>query len=480
MYRSATYQFLSAFILIFTSLIFSSQIFAADLTWSETRPLGNVNHAWNKSALSTNGQVILVVGASGQVVLSKDRGSTWTVQDPLGDFLNYGEIFDNTWQCAAVSGDGQKLLTVAYGLRVVLSTNGGTTWTDAQPTGNVDANWNGCAMSKDGQTMIAGQHTGRLYLSTNGGISWSEVRPSGNINLQWRSFAISSDGQIIIAATYGQRIYRSTNQGSSWTEIQPAGNTDGGWNVLSMSDNGQTIIAGLDGGRVYLSTDGSASWHELQLLGDIDNDWRTSAVSGDGQKILLGTSVSTSVYGRLFYSTNRGTSFDELQLAGNTDNNWYAAGISGDGYTLISGINSGRLYLGLYPLPVTSPVSSGNTSSIVMPLASTCGDEKPSQSPQLFQINTTEDRATLYFSPIGNTNEYVVSFSTQPYAEDYGASMMLSPEGVQNYTIFMLKPNTKYYFKVRGQHGCMPGDWSNILAAKTSSSSLQKKFFLFN
>ena len=49
-------------------------------------------------------------------------------------------------------------------------------------------------------------------------------------------------------------------------------------------------------------------------------------------------------------------------------------------------------------------------------------------------------------------------------------------EGVQNETINLLKSNTTYYFKVRGQIGCMPGDWSNIMKVETNNYTYYKNF----
>ena len=131
--------------------------------------------------------------------------------------------------------------------------------------------------------------------------------------------------------------------------------------------------------------------------------------------------------------------------------------------------------------PTPAPSSGGSnssSSSTSNPKAPTCSDESPSK-PELFQVNANAATATIYFTPLSNTNEYFVSFSTQPDAEKFGAQVSLDREGVQNYTVFMLSPNTTYYFKVRGQKGCMPGEWSNTLSARTSSNSFWRKFFLF-
>ena len=86
----------------------------------------------------------------------------------------------------------------------------------------------------------------------------------------------------------------------------------------------------------------------------------------------------------------------------------------------------------------------------------------------LFQINALGSKVTLYFAPLPNTNTYFISFATSPNAEEHGAQATLAREGVQNFTISHLKPNTTYYFKVRGQNGCKSGEWSTILPARTT------------
>jgi hypothetical protein len=45
-------------------------------------------------------------------------------------------------------------------------------------------------------------------------------------------------------------------------------------------------------------------------------------------------------------------------------------------------------------------------------------------------------------------------------------------------TINELKPNQVYYFTVRGEAGCQPGEWSRIIQVKTTSrANLQKHFY---
>ena len=106
------------------------------------------------------------------------------------------------------------------------------------------------------------------------------------------------------------------------------------------------------------------------------------------------------------------------------------------------------------------PSNSSGTSS--------CQMDKPSSIPDLFQINVTDTTADLFFTPISNTNRFYVSYSTSEIAEEYGAEITLGKDGVQNFLVELLHPNTIYYFKVRGQNGCTPGDWSETMKVKTS------------
>lgn len=126
------------------------------------------------------------------------------------------------------------------------------------------------------------------------------------------------------------------------------------------------------------------------------------------------------------------------------------------------------------PVSNSSIISStSSSSSSQSPASSTpgCHDAPPLSAPDLFEIDAKQKTATLFFTPLSDTSHYYFSFSEKTDAEKHGADVMLAREGVQNYTVNLLKPNTVYYFKVRGQTGCMPGPWSNIMQVKTNSST---------
>lgn len=119
-----------------------------------------------------------------------------------------------------------------------------------------------------------------------------------------------------------------------------------------------------------------------------------------------------------------------------------------------------------------SSSSSNSSSSTSNPGAPVCTNQVPSKPPKLFQINTTKNSAKLFFVPSGDpVTYYYIAYGLKEGDERYGATFLQgSSTGVLSYTINLLKPNTKYYFKIRGGNGCMPGPWSSYLNAKTKNS----------
>ena len=130
------------------------------------------------------------------------------------------------------------------------------------------------------------------------------------------------------------------------------------------------------------------------------------------------------------------------------------------------------------PTPTTTPSNNNSSNNNSSPPTYSCTNSKPLSVSDLFQINTTNKSAKIFFTPLSDTNQYYISFSEQPNAEKHGEQVTLLREGVQSHTIYFLKPNTTYYVKVRGQNGCMPGDWSNIMKFKTNSKNqINQKIF---
>ncbi len=126
-------------------------------------------------------------------------------------------------------------------------------------------------------------------------------------------------------------------------------------------------------------------------------------------------------------------------------------------------------------VPSTGSISSSSSNSVSnYPGPSTCANSKPTAVTDLFQINVNKTSAQLYFTPVSDADNYFISFATTANAEEHGTNVYLAREGIQNFKVNLLKPNTTYYFKVRANNGCMPGDWSQILKVKTLRSETPK------
>lgn len=145
---------------------------------------------------------------------------------------------------------------------------------------------------------------------------------------------------------------------------------------------------------------------------------------------------------------------------------WKVSGLTGTGAISVAEENPSPS-LSSTPTPTSSNSSASGSGGGGGSSSSSCEAALIKEIPDLFQINMTDTTANLYFTPLPTTNRYYVSFSTKPSAEDYGTEIELAREGVQNYKVFLLKPKTTYYFKVRGSNGCRSGDWSGIMSVTT-------------
>jgi hypothetical protein len=96
-------------------------------------------------------------------------------------------------------------------------------------------------------------------------------------------------------------------------------------------------------------------------------------------------------------------------------------------------------------------------------------------SSDLFQIDVTDNSAKLFFSPLLDTDTYHFSYSTNKNFEEFAVIATLAREGVQNFTIDHLKPNTTYYFKVRGIKDCWESQWSMAMEIKTKKNNQKTK-----
>ncbi len=435
----------------FLYLLCFENTFAA-VTWSEAQPGGAADYSWTPSAMSSDGQKMIVGNQWGFLYVSSNKGGNWDLVDPTGT------AEEHNWLTTSMSSNGQIILAGVYGGRLYRSTNGGNNWSEIRPAGNADFDWSTTSMSSDGQIMMAGiRGSGRLYKSTNGGDNWNEIRPAGDTDQSWASSNMSSNGQVMVAGVLNGRLYLSINFGSNWSEIQPAGEGDEQWYSTGMSSSGQVILVG-NGNSLFISTNTGNNWTEVLPAGEVDKTWGISSISSNGETLFIGNSE------RLYFSTDGGDTWSQTQPAGDVNKNWTLGNMSADSRVMLAGVYEGRLYLGLNPSTTSSQSSSGTSDSSSTPTCATT----PSGAPDLFQINTTAQTATLLFAPVGQANNYVVSYGFSSNANQFAVmTNQGSSTGVLSYTINALPNNATMYFKVYAQNNCGQGNWSNIMQVKT-------------
>lgn len=278
---------------------------------------------WRSLALSADGSQLVGIAGTSTLLQSPDAGQTWNLTNLAsaqlqsiaisadgnrliagvgGPFAaNAGPVYYSTnrgtnwikssaanhnWYGLATSGDGLSVAaTDPFAQQVLISTNGGQSWTTNSPT--VAANWSSIAESADGGTLIAAAGgldtgtTGPLYLSLDRGLSWSSNHLG---NQYWRSVAVSADGRTLLAAVGGLHsgpVYLSTNAGSSWAALDlPLTN----WQQVTVSADGTRMAAISRSGStpIYTSSDSGLHW-QPQLLPEAN--WSALVSSADGFKL---------------------------------------------------------------------------------------------------------------------------------------------------------------------------------------------------
>lgn len=200
---------------------------------------------------SSDGTKVLAVGAGGTILLSNDGGKSWTAQDS-GVTATLKSIYCNR-DCSAAWAVGFDA--------IVHTTNGGRNWSAQRIGVGTDLAVSLNAVIFD-QSAIKGWIVGNdgLILTTpNGGRDWHLQSPPTSHNLF--SVAVDRSGSKIWAAGAEGVIFESVDGGRNW-ESEASG-TPNALSSITFADNGKDGFAiGID--NTLLSThDGGAHWHDL-------------------------------------------------------------------------------------------------------------------------------------------------------------------------------------------------------------------------
>ncbi len=185
----------------------------------------------------------------GGALRSTDNGETWAKIDS-GFFT--GTIFPISVYSLLIIGDS---LFAGTSNGVFISSNDGTTWTQASNGIDSDASSrNVQALILDGSNLFAGTSNG-IFFSSDHGASWSR-RDSGLAYPHYNVLSMTADGSTIFVGIEDGGVYFSNDVGKSWRYY-----TNYGWSVKCLVTMDSTLFAGVEG--VFASTDTTKTWARL-------------------------------------------------------------------------------------------------------------------------------------------------------------------------------------------------------------------------
>ena len=196
------------------------------VTWTNR---ANPKQWWGFSSSGT-GQVVVGITEKVSVHISNNYGQTWSTPAGL--------TTAGTFTKSAISDDGQKIMIVdSYGY-IYLSSNGGSTFTQR----GGERNWYAATMSGDGSRLYAaegmdvGMTVGQIYTSNDFGLTWVPR----SINNMWWQMRSSYDGKTVVAMAADKidTAFISTDYGVTWRRTDEAFY----FGDIALSRNGDTII----------------------------------------------------------------------------------------------------------------------------------------------------------------------------------------------------------------------------------------------
>jgi photosystem II stability/assembly factor-like uncharacterized protein len=220
--------------------------------------------------------VVWVAGAAATVRKTTNGGATWTDANP-----NPGVINGLIYNIEAIDANNAWCTTTPAGTFIYRTTNGGTNWT--QVFAQAAPGFINAIQFIDPNTGFAqGDPVSArwsLWKSTNAGATWDSAGiylPQAAAEAGWVN-SLLAIGNNIWFGTNNTRVYRSTNFGASWT----FGTTTGLLNSYSVHFNnatnglagGTTIVKSTDGGATYTSVGTVPGTGNINAIEGRDNDF---------------------------------------------------------------------------------------------------------------------------------------------------------------------------------------------------------------
>lgn len=322
--------------------------------------------AWGTVAVSANGEDVAALDVYNRSLSrSGNGGNTWSTVVGPGTAVRDVDISSDGGRLALVTN------TSGGGGRLRASTDGGTSWSYAQP--DMPRPWSAVALSASGNRLVGLVDNGDVYVSYDGGDNitltqstampwWSLTR--GHNDATWYATTLDTN-------TSESSIYRSTDTGQTWHELAPPEATGYVWSGLVATQAETLVVNGLSAadpsqGYLYLSRDQGATWERLDGAGQ--RSWRSVTVSQNGMRI-VGAAAGQGVYisldgGEAWTQLAVPTTLPLYTVAGDKD----MSTLYITGYSYNAGSMDGAIYRANYIPPengVLSDVTWTPSSNIV-------------------------------------------------------------------------------------------------------------------
>lgn len=227
-------------------------------TWSIASLQFSSSYLTNCIAMSSDGSVILI-GSKRYLYRSTDSGQTFNIISS-GIFASVQDIAS-----IALSGDGTKAALVISASGIYLSNDGGQNFSQTETTvlNGTTYTWRDVTMTLDGTKLAIGTSgSNAVITSTDSGVNWALTSSPAAVYTYMKS---AGDGSVLIAyGTNPTQPIVSRNWGTSWSNLGtlPAKNFLDG---LSISYDGSLIVAAnyLGGAIPYSSTNFGATFTSI-------------------------------------------------------------------------------------------------------------------------------------------------------------------------------------------------------------------------
>ncbi|HEV2323067.1 MAG TPA: hypothetical protein VGS10_03845, partial [Terracidiphilus sp.] len=326
----------------------------------------------------TNSNTIYIAAAGGGVWKTTDGGTTWTALTDHQATLGMGSIAvapTDHLKIYAGTGEANNSSDSDYGQGILVSNDGGSTWSLATAGGafdgvsigqiSVDPTNENVAYAAVGGLTTNGNNLSNtgIWKTTDGGTTWtnttSNVIPIFSSLLSWSAVEVDPNNNMIVYAAigdivngiYGNGIYRSTDGGNTWAllgnapskgstgrialAVSPAANTSG-HHVLYIAVSA-TVYCGFggtcNGSLIYfgrsdnadaatptftdLTSDIPPSWNFLGTQG-----WYDIALNVDANGVVYFAGVENYSAGgayNIIKSTNLGVNWTDISIIGGVE-----------------------------------------------------------------------------------------------------------------------------------------------------------------